>query len=889
MQVPDEMVASQPGAVSDDAAFPLLESLPALVYIADSEGVPVYCNRRLLEFNGSTLEAMRAGEWIDVVHPEDRARTMAAWQTGMLNGEPYEFEHRARRFDGEYRWLLTRANPLYGDDGTLTGWIGISTEIERARAAEEALVASEERFAAFMEHVPAAAWIKDAEGRYVFANPEAVRAFGIGREDLYGRTDGDVFPPDIAAEFAENDRRVRDSGEALRAMETLIEEDGPHRSVVAKFPLPERDGTLKYVGGIAIDVTAQQAAEDRLREGEARYRALYQLADASSTAHATAEEKLMLLVEAASGLIDPAELHEILPDLLQLAARLIEADAYALWSLDAQSHTWTTISAAGLSDTYLRNASSIAVDSATPSMQGTLVAADVDTETMLEHRRAGYRSEGVRSILVVPLRIGEDGPATLTFYYREKHEATENEVRIAEALAGIASSAINSSLLHTEQQRVNAELVEANRRMAFLSDASSVLSRAAEHLDTGAGDGLDPSPLANLARVLAPAFADICVIDVFESPEHSRRLEVAAADGVDLRNLANTHLRDWKIGPDDPTTVNELIASGRSLLIENVTDAWMEACASDEVQLAHARATGASSLIMAPMRARGATIGVFTAVSLDATHRYTARDVLLVEEIARRAAVALDNARLFEAARQTARELRVANAAKDEFLGLVSHELKTPITTILGNAEVLERRFEEIEPESRANALSDIRGEAERLHRIIDNLLVLARLEQGKTLEREPMLVRRVVELVVTAHRRAFPFREVIVRFDLPPTPVLGSPQYLEQTLRNLIGNAEKYSPRDRPITVEASRDGGDFVVRVLDEGPGVREEEIDSLFTPFYRSGATASMAHGVGIGLAVCKRLIEAQGGRVWARRRSAEGGSEFGFALPIVNDPD
>jgi PAS domain S-box-containing protein len=888
MQVPDEMVAAQPGAVGDPASFSLLEALPALLYVADSEGAPIYCNARLLEFNGSTLEAMRMGAWIDFVHPEDRERTIAAWQTGMLNGEPYEFEHRARRFDGEYRWLLTRASPLYGDDGTLAGWIGVSAEIERARAAEQALVASEQRFAAFMEHVPAAAWIKDAEGRYVFANPEAVRAFGIGREDLYGLTDADVFPVEIASDFAENDRRVRESGQALRTTETLIEDDGPHRSIVAKFPLPEPDGAPQYVGGIAIDVTPQQAAEDRLRESEARYRALYELADASSTAHAAAEEKLMLLVEAASGLIDPTELHEILPDLLQLAARLIEADAYALWSLDAESRAWTTISTAGLSEAYLR-ASSIAIDVATPSMQGTLVVPDVDAESILEHRRAGYRAEGVRSILVVPLRIGDDGPATLTFYYRQAHEATENEVRIAEALAGIASSAINSSLLHTEQRRINDALVDANRRLAFLADASSVLSRAFEHVETGEGDGFDPSPLANLARVLAPAFADICVIDVFESPDHSRRLDVAAADGVDLRNLAHTHLRDWKIGPGESTTVNERLASGRSLLVKHVTDEWIEACASDEEQLAHARATGAHSLIMAPMRARGETIGVFTAVSLQASHHYTTQDLQLVEEIARRAAVALDNARLFEAARQTAHELRVANAAKDEFLGLVSHELKTPITTILGNAEVLERRFENIEPESRAAALSDIRGEAERLHRIIDNLLVLARLEQGKTLEREPMLVRRVVDLVVTAHRRAFPLREIIVRFDLPPTPVLGSPQYLEQTLRNLIGNAEKYSPRDRPITVAASREGSDFVVRVLDEGPGVREEEIASLFTPFYRSGATAAMAHGVGIGLAVCKRLIEAQGGRVWAARRSAGGGSEFGFALPIVTDAD
>jgi PAS domain S-box-containing protein len=884
MQVPDEMVGVNPGVATDPASVAALEALPALVFVTNAEGLPVYCNERLLAFNGTTLIALRNGEWIEGIHPDDRERVVQGWDAALIDQREFEIEYRARRFDGAFPWLLTRATPLHDPDGTFTGWIGVTTEIERARSAEGALRAAEERFAAFMEHVPAAAWIKDDEGRYVFANPEALRAFSRNRGDLYGRSDGDIFPAEIAAEFTRHDDAVRESRAPLLTNETLIEADGPHRSIVAKFPLLDETGAARYVGGIAVDITAQQAAEDMVRESEARYRELYERANASSAAHQGSEEKLMLLVEAASGLLDPAELHDVLPDLLNLATRIIEADAFALWRLDPDSGAWITLSTAGLSERYLREAS-IAVTATTPTMQGALVVPDVEREGILEDRVSGYRSEGIRSMLVVPLRIGADGPATLTFYYRNPHTASDSEVRIAEALAGIASSAINSALLHTAQARVNDELVDANRRLAYLSNASSVLSRAFSQYD--GNEGLDPAALSRLANMLVPSFTDICVIDVFDSPSRSRRLEVATSDGIALASLSNIHLRDCKTGGEASTTVTELLRAGESLLVEELTDAWNEACASDAEQLALARALGARSLIMAPLRVRGETIGAFTVASVDEARQYTERDRQLVEEIARRAAVALDNARLFESARQTASELRSANAAKDEFLGLVSHELKTPITTILGNAEVLERRFAEIEEESRANALADIRGEAERLHRIIDNLLVLARLEQGKTLEREPMLVRRVVDHVVTAHRRAFPTREIVARFDLAPTPVLGSPQYLEQTLRNLISNAEKYSPRDRPIVVEASRDGDDFVVLVLDEGPGIRDEEAESLFTPFYRATATASMAHGVGIGLAVCKRLIEAQGGRVWARRRSEAGGSEFGFALPIVED--
>lgn len=237
---------------------------------------------------------------------------------------------------------------------------------------------------------------------------------------------------------------------------------------------------------------------------------------------------------------------------------------------------------------------------------------------------------------------------------------------------------------------------------------------------------------------------------------------------------------------------------------------------------------------------------------------------------------------------ETMEELRRASDAKDEFLGLVSHELKTPITTILGNAEVLQRRADELDDESRTGAYADIHDEADRLHRIIDNLLVLARLEQGGQLEREPLLVRRLVERIVHEHQRRHPYRPINVRAEVGPTPIVAEPSYIEQVLRNLLSNAEKYSAPTMAIDVVIARTGDELELAVLDRGSGFPEDEADRLFTPFYRSPTAAMRADGVGIGLAVCKRLIEALGGRVWARRRDG-GGADIGFALPAVIDSD
>jgi PAS domain S-box-containing protein len=266
--------------------------------------------------------------------------------------------------------------------------------------------------------------------------------------------------------------------------------------------------------------------------------------------------------------------------------------------------------------------------------------------------------------------------------------------------------------------------------------------------------------------------------------------------------------------------------------------------------------------------------------------KFGEREERIAAGIAGWASVAIDNARLFEEAKRTARELKKANAAKDEFLGLVSHELKTPITTIYGNAEVLRRRLERLDTESRVAALHDISNEAERLHRIIDNLLVLARLERGQAISAEPLLARRIVERILSEHQHRFPHRTIRMQTDDSVVPIIGEPVYIEQVVRNLLSNAEKYSPRHAPIDVRIIDAGGRLEVSVLDRGRGVSSDEAELIFTPFYRSPASMHEAGGVGIGLAVCKRLIEAQGGTMWARSRPG-GGADIGFSLPAAED--
>jgi PAS domain S-box-containing protein len=230
--------------------------------------------------------------------------------------------------------------------------------------------------------------------------------------------------------------------------------------------------------------------------------------------------------------------------------------------------------------------------------------------------------------------------------------------------------------------------------------------------------------------------------------------------------------------------------------------------------------------------------------------------------------------------------LRASNAVKDEFLGLVSHEMRTPVTTILGNARLLLDRGTRLDDSDRRAMVADIGSDAERLASIIENLLMLTRLESGVHVEFEPQVLAHVVRTVVTdyatRHRRQINLtsepRHLIVEADRA---------FLEMLLENLISNADKYSPADEPIEVVVRGVDGAAEVIVRDRGIGLPSEAGADVFAPFYRAPEARERAAGVGVGLAVCRRLVEAQRGRIWAAARDG-GGAEFGFSLPLAPVP-
>lgn len=231
--------------------------------------------------------------------------------------------------------------------------------------------------------------------------------------------------------------------------------------------------------------------------------------------------------------------------------------------------------------------------------------------------------------------------------------------------------------------------------------------------------------------------------------------------------------------------------------------------------------------------------------------------------------------------------LRRSNEAKDQFIGLVSHELRNPIGTISSAASILQRRGDALSAAEREDLLRGISDDAGRLERRVSNMLLVARLEDPEA-DFEPLLLQRLIPRVVELHRRRFPAREIVIQVDDDLPLVNGDASYFEQVLLNFLGNAEKYGHSTAPIEVEAREEDDGVRVAVLDRGEGIEPSVAEQLFQPFFRTDSARRKASGAGLGLAVCRRLVEMQHGRTWAAARPG-GGSVFAFTLPRAGGLD
>jgi PAS domain S-box-containing protein len=410
--------------------------------------------------------------------------------------------------------------------------------------------------------------------------------------------------------------------------------------------------------------------------------------------------------------------------------------------------------------------------------------------------------------------------------------------------------------------------------LRFLSEASAALAASLDQSAT----------LKQVARLAVPVLADWCMVDLVGEDGRVERVEVAHADPA-LTELAD-RLRHFPPvrNPEHPSA--RAMRLDQTILVAEVTGAIEERSAQSAEHLEVIREMKCRSMMSVPLLARGRTLGALTFFTTDASgRRYGQEDVLRMEEVARRVAMAFDNARLFALAQEERQRAEEANRLKDDFLATVSHELRTPLTAMIGWVKML--RTGRLPPDKHAKALETVDRNTQVQAQLIEDLLDVSRIISGKLrMETQPVHLVDVVQAAMESVRPAADARGIRFQAELEPGEdvVMGDSGRLQQVVWNLLSNAVKFSPGGSRVQVRLRRLEGAVEVTVRDEGPGIPADFLPHIFERFRQlEGGTMRRHGGLGLGLAIVRHLVELHGGTVHAASEGPGRGATFTVRLP------
>jgi signal transduction histidine kinase len=455
---------------------------------------------------------------------------------------------------------------------------------------------------------------------------------------------------------------------------------------------------------------------------------------------------------------------------------------------------------------------------------------------------------------------------------REIRERRRAEVQLQEQAVELEHIAAELEQTVEELQQQTEEATAARdsaqqsaQRLATLAEAGAVLAGSIDQADT----------LRRLAEIAVRTTADFCITYLVGLDGALGRIGGAHAD-PEQQPWVDRLVREYP-GLEDASPVADVMRSGEPVLVTRITDDMLCAAATDTAQLEILRALAPASTILAPLMAPAGAVGAITLARGAGRPGFSEDDLAAAHELARRAALTVDNARLFEAAQR-------ANVAKSAFLATMSHELRTPLNAVVGYTDLLDAETAGPLLPAQREQLGRIQAAAEHLRAIIEEILLFARIEAGKERVRLsdvelPALIEGVAELMRPAADRQG------LQLELRPADgisIVTDPDRLRQILLNLVANAVKFTDSGT-VTIDLECFDDTVAIAVSDTGIGIATEHLERIFEPFWQvEGGTTREAGGTGLGLTVTLRLARLLGGDI-AVESTPGVGSTFTVRLP------
>ncbi|HYO66867.1 MAG TPA: PAS domain S-box protein [Archangium sp.] len=810
-----------------------------------------------------------------------------------------------------------------GEVRALTAFIttGIAeglAEYLRQRDAVQRL--GEERLRALLDQAPAAIFAKDAEGRYLYSNRYQQRLVGRPLEEILGRDDAALFPGPLAEALRVHDAQVLEGH--TRTFEEVVEFDaGPRTYLSTKFPLPGAEGFPAALGGISTDITERKRAEQELRESEERFRLLVEgvedyavyLLDTEGRVISwnTGAERIKgytqreVLGQHIALFHTPEDRESGLPDKCLRAAvtqghcrmegQRVRKDGGRFWAevvitalrdgsgvLRGFSMFTRDISRRKRAEQTLREATQrlqaileTAVDGIiTIDERGLIQSVNPATTHLFGYTPEELIGQNVSILMPQPYRGAHDG-------YMEHYLRTGERkvIGIGREVKGrrkdgsvfplelaVSETLLPQGRLFTGMVRDITVRKRAERTQAFFLEAGTLLSQS---LDLG-------STLKKLTSLAVRHLCDYCMVDLLGEDGQLHRLELAAREPEMDDLLQRSRPYPPLMGSDSP--VARALESGEAVVVPELTPAWLDAAARNAEHRAQLEALGPKSVALVPLVVRGRKLGI---INLAWTRPHTgdfAADLELARGLADRAAVAIDNARLYQQAQEAVR-------VREDVVAIVSHDLRNPLNAISLSATLLER---EAVDERTTRTAHRIVSAAERASRMIRDLLdfTQARVGGGIPIHPRPLDFHEHVRRVVEEVRLAWPGRRIDFQASGEGRGEADEGR-LAQVVTNLVGNALQHSPPGTAVRVSTRGVDSSLLLEVHNEGRPIPAELLLTLFEP-YRQGAEAGAGRGsLGLGLYITRQIVLGHGGTVDVRS-TPEDGTTFTVRLPRSRPP-
>jgi signal transduction histidine kinase len=499
-----------------------------------------------------------------------------------------------------------------------------------------------------------------------------------------------------------------------------------------------------------------------------------------------------------------------------------------------------------------------------------------EVETEFPHSKPRQAISGARTLLTIPLLPKGRAFGAIVIRREVVRPFSDKQIELLRTFADQAVIAIENVRLLQELQSRNRELTEALEQQTATSEVLNVIAHSPVELEP-----IYDAILANTTRLCEANIAALFLSD-------GEKLSTVASYGTTQEYAER--LRNSQLSPSHETTTRLAALERRTV---HVADLLSDPAFSPKPRELYEK-ENVRTVLSVPMLRENKLIGVITTWRRE-VRPFSDKQIALVKTFADQALIAIENVRLFQEIQEKSHQLETANERlkeldrlKSDFVSNVSHELRTPLTAIKGAVDLLLREVPGPLNQNQTHYLSRVRSNTQHLAGLINDLLDLAKIEEGKVeLKGARVSIGGLVHEVMETVKPMAAEKLVLLEVKVPEPSVLvwADRDKVTQVLMNLIGNAIKFTPPQGRVMVSASRDGTEWAqVSVNDSGPGISAEECQKIFQKFYQIPEGGGLKpKGTGLGLAISKALVELHGGKIWVE--SEEGrGSTFSFTLPV-----